>query len=87
MSMGQLGQAESQERCRGGCHADPGTVRHPGIQVRSWEGFITFPGWQGCGRAGTASSWQARRHPLFIEHLGMLRSEAPHKHEMSLQRI
>lgn len=69
---------------RGGCCPNPGTVS---IQVRPPEGFVTFPGWQGRGRGGTASPWQARRHLLFIEHLGMLRSEAPHKHEMSLQRI
>jgi len=58
-----------------------------GFQVRPQEGFIAFPGWQGRGRGDAASSWQAWRHPLFIEHLGMLRSEAPHKHEMSLQSI
>lgn len=57
------------------------------IQVRPWKGFITFPGWQRCRGDGSVSSWQAQRHPLFTEYLGMLRSKAPHKHGLSLQRI
>lgn len=36
----------SQEECRGGCGANAGMVMHPG---EIWEGFITFPWWQGGG--------------------------------------
>lgn len=39
-----LGWEGTQEECRRGCSTNAGTVRHPG---EMWEGFITFPWWQG----------------------------------------
>lgn len=46
ISMEVAGVGGQSEECRGGCSANAGMVRHPG---EVWEGFITFPWWQGSG--------------------------------------
>lgn len=56
-----------------------------GIQVRYGKGLS--PSLGGRRVEGQYCSLLAASETSFTEHLGMLRSKAPHEHEMSLQRI